>query len=280
MIDESLRLKEIDYHGSIKSSKIDNLVFDNVISDLKQNPPLKPDYQRVVQIYKNKLQYVRLEYKGANLKSKKVEIPPKILPIKNTTFKKNLETKLNLFSNSNTGTFKDFEQMKSRVKTLREKYLKSISSRNERVLNLSEKELFVTEIETLKIELDNLTKNNLSLISNEILKTKQEIRVQLQDFFIQYKEEFPSYNSLFGMADENYVLNEINSYVDKVIGNIKWPAAHQLFENFELKVFFSDITFEDLNNKSLLNELKEKNIISEADIKDISDINQGIELEK
>lgn len=41
-------------------------------------------------------------------------------------------------------------------------------------------------------------------------------------------------------------------YVDKVISNIKWPAAQKLFVNFELNVFYSDISYEDLNNKELV----------------------------
>jgi len=283
-VDETVKLNNIHQEYSnkpvIEKSPIDEKTFQEVSKDLQENPPLKPDYQRIVNYYKNKYQYVRFEYKGANLKSKKIEIPPKILPIKNTTFKKNLETKLNLFSNQDKDTFKDFEEMNSRIKKIREKFLKSLSSRKENILKLSEKELFVSEIETLKKELENLTKNNLKLISSEINKTKEEIKIQLRDFFLQYKEEFPSYNSLFGTADADYVLSEIDGYVDKVISNIKWPAAHQLFENFELNVFYSDITYEDLNNKELIKELKDKMLFSDEDDTLLAEFGIGIRIEK
>lgn len=281
-VDETVKLNNIHQEYSnkpvIEKSPIDEKTFHKVSKDLQENPPLKPDYQRIVNYYKNKYQYVRLEYKGANLKSKKIEIPPKILPIKNTTFKKNLETKLNLFSNQDQNTFKAFEDMNSQIKKIREKYLKSLSSRKENILKLAEKELFISEIEASKKELDNLTKNNLKLIASEINKTKEEIKIQLRDFFLQYKEEFPSYNSLFGTADADYVLSEIDGYVDKVISNIKWPAAHQLFENFELNVFYSDITYEDLNNKELIKELKDKKLFSNEDDNLLAEFGTGIKI--
>jgi len=84
-IEESERLKiiAVEFNNPliIKPKEINAELCNSIVIDLEKNPPLKPDYQRIVDYYSNKLQYVRLEFNGANLKSKKIELPANALPI-------------------------------------------------------------------------------------------------------------------------------------------------------------------------------------------------------
>ncbi|MDD3194599.1 MAG: hypothetical protein PHU68_02205 [Paludibacter sp.] len=281
-VDETVRLNTIreEYanKSSIEKSELSDSALKQVTEDLKKNPPLKPDYQRIVRFYTHKFQYIKLEYKGANLQSKKIDIPSRILPIKNATFKKNLETKLNLFTNRDSEFFNDLEEMNNRVKALREKYLTPLTSRKVSILKSFQKSEFKEAVEELKKDIEALSNKNLLQVAQAISETKVEISKQLKEFFIQYKEEFPSYNTLFRDAEESYVMNEIDNYVDQVIAQIKWPAAHQLFEKFNLEAIPSGITYEDLTNESLIRELKERGLFDDEDDDNLAVFSEGIEL--
>ncbi len=45
---------------------------NEVLDDLKRNPPLNPDFKRIVEIYSNKFQYVKLQFERGG-KSEKQE---------------------------------------------------------------------------------------------------------------------------------------------------------------------------------------------------------------
>ncbi len=99
---------------------------NEVLDDLKRNPPLNPDFKRIVEIYSNKFQYVKLQFEGgANLKNRKIKLPSKALPIADANLKKRLETKLNLFSQvSEKDSFAALNEINERYTIIRGKYLK------------------------------------------------------------------------------------------------------------------------------------------------------------
>jgi len=282
MINESIQLHAIDYPGSnsINSTKIDVENIENVLADLKQNPPLKPDYQRVVQIYKNKLQYIQLEFVGANLQSKRIALPSKALPLKNAEFKKKLESKLSLFDEkSRIDTFDLLIDFKEKLQEFRFNYTIPLKSRKENVISMLDKIEFEKELEVLQKDLKEIKQKSIKKVSAQIESTRKQLEVELDDFYYLNYENLFIQNSLFDLDEETKRSESHNSALETIY-HIKWPKAHELLDGFSLKVYFSDITFEDLNNKSLLNELKEKNIINEADVKYISEINKGIEIVK
>lgn len=60
------------------------------MTDPYDNPvnPLNPDYKRIVEFYSNKFQYVKLKFNGSNLQHRKIELPPRVLPVADTELKK------------------------------------------------------------------------------------------------------------------------------------------------------------------------------------------------
>ena len=49
-----------------------------------------------------------------------------------------------------------------------------------------------------------------------------------------------------------------------------------MIKNFELRKYFSDITYEDLSDPELLNEFKERGLIDEEDENNLADFSKGI----
>lgn len=151
----------------------------------KRNPPLNPDFKRIVEIYSNKFQYVKLKFEGANLKNRKIKLTAKALPIADANLKKRLETKLNLFSQENgKESFTALNDLKEQYTIIREKYLKKMKSRDESLLNKIDKDNFMGEIERFKKSVNEAKKINLTDIANTILETKEQLLKDLEDFFI------------------------------------------------------------------------------------------------
>jgi len=190
IIEESKNLKnlekDIQIPVNITSSSIDRKLIDDVKKDLEANPPLKPDYKRLVDFYSNKFQYAQMEFSGANLKTKKIELPHKALPIKNADLKKRLEAKLGLFDKESSDTcFKPLEEFKQKMMEVRLKYLVPLKLRKENVLKKVDKAKFEEAAKLLKKDLENVRKKSLTLVSDQIEKTKKTLLNDLVDFFVK-----------------------------------------------------------------------------------------------
>lgn len=283
IIEESKNLKnlenDIQIPIKINSSLIDGKLFEAVKKNLDANPPLNPDYKRLVDFYSHKFQYSQLEFVGANLKTKKIKLPQKALPIKNADLKKRLETKLNLFDAENSvACFKPLEAFKVKMLAIRVKYLVPLKSRNENVLKKSDKKKYLLEIESLKKELAILKNKSLTLVSEQIDDTMIKLETDLVDFYIK-NPELISDNDLFLKADQPYKLKEAEKLAKNIVNNIiKWPKAFELLSGFNLSTHFSDITFEDLQNEKLLKELFDRKLINDFDINNLADFGKAITL--
>lgn len=153
-------------------------------SDIEMNPPLNPDYQRIVDTYSNKFQYVKLKFDGANIQHRKIRIPSRALPVADAALKARLDTKLNLFDQKKIE--KDFlplNNFKEKLDSIRRKYLKKVKSREESLLEKCRKVHFESEIDELEKELIELQKNLLNQVAEFIDKTKQDLSKELRDFF-------------------------------------------------------------------------------------------------
>ena len=61
------------------------------------------------------------------------------------------------------------------------------------------------------------------------------------------------------------------------IKHINWPVPHEMFSDFKFNVQFSAITFEDLQNKVLIDELVGKKlIIVGSDISNLAEFGKAI----
>jgi hypothetical protein len=281
-VDETVKLNNIHQEYSnkpiIEKSPIDEKTFQEVSSDLQENPPLKPDYQRIVNYYSNKFQYARLEIVGANLRSKKIELPSKALPIKDAELKKQLEAKLNLFDkNSEAAFFEELESFNDYVAYIRSNYLTPLKCRKENILNRLEKVNFENAINNLKVDLKKVTSNKIMELATYIENTKSKLAADLADFFFQNKEVIFQKQSLFEI-DNEYIKLEAKNLATEIISKIKWPKAIDLLEDFKINTYYSDITFEDLKNEELVKELINKGLINSSDINNLSQFGKSIEV--
>ena len=110
---------------------------------LKEFPPEKPDLQRRVNFIKTYIQVVDLKFSGANWQSVRVTIPQKLIPFKNEVLKKNLDSRLKIFSeNIVDESVKGFNALKSQIDDLRKEYLFRSKLRDKSIIKLNEKPEF------------------------------------------------------------------------------------------------------------------------------------------
>lgn len=282
IIEESKTLNKPNELISQEAAKVEIIskhAVEKIETELEKNPPLNPDYKRLVEYYSNKFQYVKLIFEGANINHQKIKIPAKALPIMDASLKNQLETKLNLFDkNQEAEGFKSLNDFNTKLTAIRDKYLTTIKARSESVLSKTSKTQFETEINNLKTGIESVQKEIINNISAQIEQAKERLLKDLIDFFINNpKAIFPNHPNLWE-GSTHYIEKESQSIANEIIYHIKWPRAHLLVDKLKLTLHFSDITFEDLKNEEFINELFEKGLISEANKGQLANFGEAISL--
>jgi len=282
IIEESKQLKntnELLSEQIASVTEISDIEIESVSEVLKKNPPIHPDFKRIVEFYSNKFQYVRVKFEGANLQYRKIEIPSKALPIMDATLKDKLETKLNLFEKSDEeNCFKPLIDFKTKLTEIRDAYLTKVKSRDESLLDKLKKSAFEEQIENLKKEINGVKNDIIGNIAEQINQTKIRLLADLIDFFVANpKSLFPNHPNLWE-SNQNYIQQSAKSKAEEVIYRIKWPEAHLLVDDFKLSVQYSDITYEDLKSQEFVNELKDCNLIDESDENRLAEFGKGVKI--
>jgi hypothetical protein len=280
IIEESILLKKIDElvdQNQAHVKEITQADIEIVSKDLSANPPLHPDYKRLVEFYSNKFQYVRLRFEGSNLQHRKIELPAKALPIADTDLKERLETKLNLFEKKDYEVvFAPLQSLKNEIEEIREKYLTKIKSREESLLNKLEKQSFEKEIDKLKKGIIEIQKKLLVGVAKLINQTKANLLKELTQFLKENPRTlFPQHPHLWE-NDLDYLQSSAESKASEIIYRIKWPEAHVLISDFKMEAQYSEITFEDLKNKEFIKELKACGLIDTEDENQLAEFGKGI----
>lgn len=281
IIEESQQLEKADELASSQIASVENISDDDVVEvaeNLKENPPLNPDYKRIVEFYSNKFQYAKLKFEGSNLQHRKIELSSKALPIADTDLKERLETRLNLFDPDKVEqSFSALNELKEKVEEIREEFLTKLKSRDESLLKKLKKKEFQTAVDALDATINETKNKTLSNIAEQIESTKKQLLVDLAEFLeANPKALFPEHPHLW-QNNPDYIRSLAKSTAEKIIYRIRWPEAHTLVDKFKLEVQFSDITFEDLKNKQFISELKEKRIINSDDEHNLAEFSRGIE---
>lgn len=282
IIEESQRLKEAKNLVGSQTASVRNISksdIEMVSDDLDKNPPLNPDYRRIVDFYTTKFQYVKMKFEGSNIQHRKIELPKRALPIVDASLKKRLETKLNLFDPATSkNIFNDLNALKEEVDWIRETYLLKVKSRDESLLNKFRKSDFENTVKSIKDKIKVAQTSNLSSIAELILQTKNNLLKELEQFLIENpKALFPDQPNLW-QEDPVYRKNEATAKANQIIHGIHWPKAHELAGEFNLITQYSEITWEDLNNDEFVNELVIIGLIDTHDANKIADFKKGIQI--
>lgn len=282
VIEEGLLLDKAMEMQNNQIAPVTKLLEDEILEvskDLENNPPLNPDFKRVVEFYSNKFQYVKLKFIGSNLQHRKIEISPEVLPLVGKELRKRLDTKLNLFDPKFVEeTFSSIQKLKNDIGAIREKYLTKVKSREESLLNKQNKNDFETAIENLRKKITEVRNENLNNITYQIKSTFESLKTYLNNFYkANPKYLFPDHQYI-KQYDENNIDFYSKIKTERIIYRLRWPNAYDLLNELNIDLQYSDITYEDLKNKKFISELVECGLIDAKDEKKLANFGIGIEV--
>lgn len=282
IIEVSQELKTLEKIKTPPPAAATKVISDNeyqiVVSDIEKNPPMEPDYKRMLNVYTNKFQYVDLSFSGVNIKDKIVKIPKDLLPIKDKNLKNQLKSSLKVIDKDTE--LNDVEGLKilnDKLNKIREKYLVKSSICNRNILKIEEREQFKQDIENIKKELPNLYGSFIGALYDELEKTQERFKKEIFELVLREPEIVFKKDSLWA-KDKRLLEQAAKNKANDVIKKIQWPNYLKLVEKMDIKTFYSDIAYDDLFNKDLLAEFELKGLIKEIDVKRLANFKNAIQI--
>lgn len=246
-----------------------------IIKKITNDPPLKPNFSRSLETYKAKFQFVELTFHGGNIAVKKIALPSKALPFKDDKLKKSIEASLRLFNDLKSQEFiKPLLKLTSELEKIREKYTFHIKARKKSLIKREEKTNFETDLKNIETKIAEEKKNLINSLQIEISKTRKTIKENLDNSLHTNKPI-----ELDGLL-EFTLEDEIKNMLEKIMSQIRFPLAKDLLDDMKVKWHFYDITWEDLNNKEILEEMEDKELIKADEASFISELAISAEKQK
>lgn len=239
----------------LKESSI--LLEEKINNDL----PVKPNYERKLNVYKAEFQFVELKFSGAKLHTKKVKLPWRSLPFKDATLKKTIEANLRILDDISEKTFlKPFFDLINDLDSIRKKYFYYLKTRDKNIIKRADKSILIDEINSICNRIEDVKLSIINQLQKEIQNSRNRVKNNLLAFFLENKpEEFEE------LTDEDVLKSEIENYCSKIISTIHFPRAISLLNVLKLDLHFYDITWQDLNNKEVLDEMLKHNLLKASD---------------
>jgi hypothetical protein len=250
--------------GDVNVSTIKELVIpldsnlkESLEKKIENNPPLKPNFKRTLNVYEAKFKIAELKFSGANIHIMRVKLPKNTLPINDSELNKTIEASLRLFTNiSEKEFFKPFFKIKEEIEFLRNSYFYYIKSRDKNLIKVEEITEFTEQLNKLKTKLDTVVKNLINDLQGEIVKTRERIHNNLFDFLKNNPQE--KFNEYSGEVLSKVLQN----YTATLVSKIHFPDAKSLVKGIKLECYYYNITWEDLNNKEVIKEMVNHEILS------------------
>ena len=216
---------------------------------VKEFPPEKPDLQRIVNFISTYIQVVDLKFEGANWQGRTVTIPKKLIPFKSEILRKNLDSKLKIFTQDDENeSLKKFNELKKKVEDLRKEFLFRSKLRKKSIIKINEKSQFKIKVDELHKEVETFKDSLFTLVKAQILLSKERIKSELVDFYIENPDDdMKKYKGNF----EGMVRDE----VDGKTGKIKFPTVNEIVGELGLTISFLNFTYEDFEDEKFLEEL-------------------------
>lgn len=246
-----------------------------IAKKLDQNPPVEPDLQRQINTYSTFFQFVELHFEGANVASKSISIPSKILPFKDEEIKKRMKTKFNLFTEDQTKEWTDVKEIRQELEVIKKEYLTACSLRKDKsVLSKSNKLKFEEKLKKFEENLKNKRVALLNEIQQSINQGEDTLRSELKQF---YSTNLP--DSAKDLRDEMRE-SQIDREVSKTLNQVRMPSASDLVSKLKLSKHYYELTWEDLSDKALIAWFKEKGIIPQETGDQIADMGVSFDVKK
>jgi hypothetical protein len=247
--DEEQRNALAQVQPCMPNNPIDDNAIKSISKSLTETPPVEFDVSRQVRVYNSYLQYVEVHMTGAAIQRQKIAMPRKLEAIgtTNTDLEGRFKTSFDLLAKDNQLSSKALEK---ELKTIRDQFTASLGKDKGRVLLHRNKDLFIERMAELIKKLQEHSVNVKDKLQASIDDSKKAIakiyvpvlKENLTEDISIYVGTSPTEESL-----EKFVLDELNTV---------FPSADSIINKMEIKYEFKDLTYETLNKKEFLDNVK------------------------
>ena len=221
-----------------------------VSEKLLADPVRKPELTRRLEVYKSKFQIIELEFNGANLSSKKVKLPKGALPFNDKDLIESIESSIKLFDGGKNNDFlKPFIDLNKEVEKIRKDFLYRLKSRDKSIIKRDTLGQFKKRIAEVVKKIKELNEKLSNELQAEIVATRKKIKENLLEFLLANPPE------VYKHYKDDVLMAEISNDVNQIVSGIQFPKAHEILEKMNITIRPYDLTWEDLNDEEVLNEM-------------------------
>lgn len=218
-------------------------------SDLEKCPPQQFDLARQVNVYSSYIQFVELSLEGTHLTRHTISIPQELLNLaSDENDKDRLKASYQLIrSNSDLSG----KVMHEKLKTVRDKYLKSLGSRYGTVILKQHKNNFIKDLEQLQAELDSFKQSVQSKLEEEFEACKKNLKGILGPTI----EKNPPDELKYGINTPKPKESTVEMYLDKKLETII-PKTEHFVKDMVIRYQFKEVTYETLHEQAFIASLR------------------------
>lgn len=241
-------------------NKVNEEVSKKLETEIKNDLPIKPDFGRKLEVYRAKFQFVELKFTGANLHTTKVKLPRHSLPFKDATLNKTIEASLRILDEISEKEFlKPFFDLKNDLDLIRNKHFYYIRSREKNIIKRTDKATLNEELNSIRKRIDDIKVTLTNQLQKEIQNSRNRVKNNLLAFLVENKPEG------FEDLEDDVLRSELENYSNKIISSIHFPRASSLLNALKIDLHFYDITWQDLNNDEVLEEMLKYELITKSE---------------
>lgn len=228
---------------------VSNTHLEVVRKAMKDAPPARFDVVRQVRVFEPYLQYVELHLTGAAVQKKRVQIPPEIQHIgASQDLEGRLKTTFDLLKKSSALSSKKLED---ELNEIRKNLTRSLGTSHGRVVLKNAKPVLEKRIEEFRANLEAHKK----LIEKELQAHIDESRDAVVDFFLPAALENPPDAIIGDTMSAKPDEDDVRKWLTRILNRV-FPRAKDLTGKMELVAIFKNVTFESLNQKEFLQQIK------------------------
>jgi len=214
-------------------------------ADLNKCPPQQFDLARQVNVYSSYIQFVELSLEGTHLTRHTISIPQELLNLaSNERDKDRLKASYQLIRSGSNLSGKTIHE---KVKSLRDKYLKSLGNGYGTVILKQHKDDFNKELEQLQDELDSFKQNVQSKLEKEFESCKKNLKGILGPAI----KKNPPDELKYGINTAKPDKQTVELYLDSKLENII-PKTEDFVKDMVIRHQFKEVTYETLHEKAFI----------------------------
>lgn len=213
-----------------------------VKASLEANPPQRFDLARKVNVFNAFIEFVELRLTGLHIAHHTVKLPKDlVLATKDDATTKRLLTTFKLVSDQSK-VAKEAGEIDRRVRSLRDKYTRSLGDGLGSVMLRSKREAFAADVEAIRAAITKFQQQVHERLEKELVDSRKK----LVDGLLPAVRKSPP-EALTAQLTNKPTVDVLKRYIDDELGRV-FPSANSLVSDMRLDWVPKGVTYETLNN--------------------------------